>query len=162
MRVLLSIVLALFATALPSAAGELSGSLAAEGSYFFFEPLWPEQEKHSFSLAFESEYHHEWALGASFTFVPFARIDSADDRRSHFDIRELNFLWFGDNWEVRAGVGKVFWGTTEFVHLVDIINQTDAVESLDFEAKLGQPMAQFSLLNTWGLARKPAAGGRAT
>ncbi|MCP4902787.1 MAG: hypothetical protein GY906_37980 [bacterium] len=139
------------ASASPLAAGEFSGFLAAEGSYFLFEPLFPEQEKHSASLVVEPEYYHEWESGSSFTFVPFARIDSADKRRSHFDIREFNFLWFGDRWELLAGVGKVFWGTTEFVHLVDIINQTDAIESLDGEAKLGQPMARFSFLNDWGV-----------
>ncbi len=151
MKTLLSTLLALLAAALPLAAGEFSGFLAAEGRYFFFEPLWPEQERHNASLALEAEYYHEWASGTSFTFVPFARVDSADDRRSHFDIREFNFLWFGERWELRAGIGKVFWGTTEFVHLVDIINQTDAVESPENEAKLGQPMAQFSLLNNWGV-----------
>ncbi|MDD7885073.1 hypothetical protein [Flavivirga sp. 57AJ16] len=35
---------------------------------------------------------------------------------------------------------------TESNHLVDIINQTDAVETFDGEEKLGQPMVQLS----WG------------
>ena len=40
---------------------------------------------------------------------------------------------------------------TEFNHLVDIINQTDLVESPDGEDKLGQPMAQLSLVRDWGI-----------
>jgi len=44
----------------------------------------------------------------------------------------------------------VFWGVTEFVHLVDIINQTDQLESIDGEEKLGQPMVQFSMARDWG------------
>lgn len=50
-----------------------------------------------------------------------------------------------NNWEVSIGLKKVYWGVAESNHLVDVINQTDAVESFDGEQKLGQPMAQFSI-----------------
>jgi hypothetical protein len=40
---------------------------------------------------------------------------------------------------------------TEFVHLVDIINQTDLLEHIDGEEKLGQPMAHLSLAREWGV-----------
>jgi hypothetical protein len=83
--------------------------------------------------------------------VPFLRIDSADTERTHFDIRELNLLLIGDPLEVRIGVGKVFWGVTEFVHLVDIINQTDLVENIKGEDKLGQPMLHFSAPSVLGV-----------
>ena len=131
-------------------AHDFSGYVAAEGRFFSQAPLDPAQKRHSGSLAAQPEYYHEWENGSSFTFVPFARIDSVDSERTHFDIRELNYLWLADAWELRAGIGKVFWGTTEFVHLVDIINQTDAVESVDGEEKLGQPMIQLSISRDWG------------
>lgn len=130
--------------------GELSGYVAAEGRLFFKEALLSEQERNNGSLSFQSEYYHEWENGPALTFVPFARIDSADSQRSHFDIRELNCLWSDDWWELRAGIGKVFWGATEFVHLVDIINQTDLVENIDGEEKLGQPMVHFAISHDWG------------
>jgi hypothetical protein len=57
----------------------------------------------------------------------------------------------GSPWELRVGIGKVFWGVTEFVHLVDIINQTDLVENIDGEDKLGQPMVHFSYPGDWGV-----------
>ena len=133
-----------------AAAHELSGYVAAEGRVFFNDPLYPEQEKDNASLALQPEYYHQWENGSSLTFVPFARLDSADSERSHFDVRELNYLWLGDSWEMRVGIGKVFWGVTEFVHLVDIINQTDLVESLDGEDKLGQPMANLTFPMDWG------------
>ncbi len=38
----------------------------------------------------------------------------------------------------------MYWGVAESNHLVDIINQTDAVESFDGEEKLGQPMVQYT------------------
>jgi hypothetical protein len=84
---------------------------------------------------------YEWQDGkAKLAIAPFARVDSADQQRSHFDLREFELRYRSDAFDGRVGIGKVFWGTTEFVHLVDIINQTDAIESLDGEDKLGQPM----------------------
>ena len=48
------------------------------------------------------------------------------------------------------GLRKVFWGVTESAHLVDIVNQTDLVENIDTEDKLGQPMVNLTLLRDWG------------
>jgi hypothetical protein len=44
----------------------------------------------------------------------------------------------------------VFWGVTESSHLVDIINQSDFVENIDTEDKLGQPMVSLRWLPEWG------------
>ncbi|MDQ7073752.1 MAG: hypothetical protein Q9O24_01005 [Gammaproteobacteria bacterium] len=84
-------------------------------------------------------------------FSAFVRLDSSDENRSHADLRELLYSWSGESVELKAGVGKVFWGVTEAVHLVDIINQTDTLESLRGDAKLGQPMLALSLERDWGL-----------
>ena len=84
------------------------------------------------------------------TFAPFARLDTHDRDRTHADIREASALYFGDGWTVFAGIGKVFWGKTESHHLVDVINQTDLVEDIDAEDKLGQPMVNFTLERDWG------------
>ncbi len=105
----------------------------------------------NFSFAFESEYYHDWDNGnQSIAFVPFLRIDENDDERTHFDIRELTYLKAAENWELRLGIRKVFWGVTEFQHLVDVINQTDLLENLDTEDKLGQPMINLALIKDWG------------
>jgi len=132
-------------------AGELSGYKAAESRTFFNDTTFSGHERDNFSFAFQPEHYHEWEDGSSFIFVPFLRLDSADSRRTHFDIRELNYLWLTDQWELRVGIAKVFWGTTEFVHLVDIINQTDLIENIDEEDKLGQPMVQLSIPRDWGV-----------
>jgi hypothetical protein len=151
-RLLLAIILLLVSgiTASVATAHEFSGFVAAEGRYFFHDPLFPAQERNDASLAFQPEYYHEWENGSSFSATLFARADSADPERSHFDVRELLYLWLGNSWELRVGIGKVFWGVTEFVHLVDIINQTDLVEDIDGEDKLGQPMVNLSLIRDWG------------
>ena len=85
-----------------------------------------------------------------FNFIPFARLDSRDSRRTHFDVREAYWLHVSDEWELLAGVNRVFWGVAESRHLVDIINQTDLVEDLDGEDKLGQPMINLSAQRDWG------------
>ncbi len=155
MKISLSTIVLLVTFSLLSAsvapAHELSGYVAVESRTFFNDPLFSGQERDNFSFAFQPEYYHEWENGSSFLFVPFLRLDSADSRRTHFDIRELNYLWLTDDWELRVGVGKVFWGTTEFVHLVDIINQTDLIENIDEEEKLGQPMIHLSVPRDWGV-----------
>lgn len=87
----------------------------------------------------------------SLLFTPFIRLDQRDSERSHADIRDLSWIHVGDNWELRTGIRRVFWGVTEFQHLVDVINQTDAVEDLDGEDKLGQPMLNLSLVRDWGI-----------
>jgi hypothetical protein len=130
---------------------ELTGYVKAEGKFFFNEALFSRQQRSCISVVAQPELYHEWENGSSFIATPFARIDSVDAERSHFDIRELNYQWVHDTWELRIGIGKVFWGVTEFVHLVDIINQTDLVEHIDGEEKLGQPMAHLSLAREWGV-----------
>lgn len=84
------------------------------------------------------------------TFAPFYRYDNVDEKRSHFDVHEFNWRKETPNWNLLAGVERVFWGVTESRHLVDIINQTDLVENIDQEDKLGQPMVNVTLLNDWG------------
>ena len=140
----------LFSSAL--SAGEWSGYVAAEYRGFIHAPLDNGQFDHNnVSLSAEPEFYHGWNAGNdSITFVSFARWDEHDPQRSHVDIRELIWLHAEDDWELQAGIGKVFWGVTESQHLVDIINQTDLVENLDGEDKLGQPMISLSLIKDWG------------
>jgi len=156
MKILQSIILLLSILAtwvIPVQALELSGDVSVEGRLFAKDELYNDQKRNNGSIAFEPEFYHEWSSspGFSFTFVPFFRVDSSDSERTHVDIRELNFLMVGNPWELRVGIGKVFWGVTEFVHLVDIINQTDLVENIDGEDKLGQPMVHFSYFGDWGV-----------
>ncbi|MFA5938301.1 MAG: hypothetical protein WC809_03005 [Sinimarinibacterium sp.] len=103
------------------------------------------------SLSVLPEVYYAWSRDGSLTFKPFARWGSIDDERTHADIRELFVQQRIDAFDLRAGIGRVFWGVTESAHLVDIVNQTDLVENPDTEDKLGQPM----LSAAW---TSPAAG----
>jgi hypothetical protein len=103
-------------------------------------------------VSFLSEYYKTWNDDNDiFAFVAFGRWDEQDSNRTHFDIRELTWVHVADNWELRTGVRKVFWGVAESQHLVDIINQTDNLENPDGEEKLGQPMVNLSLWRDWGV-----------
>ena len=134
--------LALAAGAPPTA---WSGFVEAEYRAFTESALSPSQHGGYFSIAAQPEYYWKSARGAdSFTFVGFARADRHDDERSHGDIRELTWLHVGEGFEARAGVRKLFWGVTEAQHLVDVINQTDFVEDIESEDKLGQPMLNLA------------------
>lgn len=123
---------------------EFELEIESEFRYFYDDALFPGQENTYPSIAFRPEYTLEWNEGyESINFKGFLRLDR-DDKRTHWDIRELYYQKAKGNWELSLGLKKVYWGVAESNHLVDIINQTDAVESFDGEDKLGQPMAQFT------------------
>jgi hypothetical protein len=110
------------------------------------------QERFEGSVSLMLEYYRSWDRDRqSLTVTPFFRADSADDERTHADVRELFYTRVGEDWDVHVGAKRVFWGVTEFHHLIDVINQTDLVENIDTEDKLGQPMVQLSLVRDWGI-----------
>jgi hypothetical protein len=132
---------------------DLSGSAAGELRIFPNEAAFAGQRDATLSPSFslEPEVVYDWNDGDDrLTLVPFVRWDAHDDHRTHGDLREANWLHIGDGWDLVAGIDKVFWGVTESRHLVDIINQDDAVEDIDGEDKLGQPMVNLNLIRDWG------------
>ncbi len=118
--------------------------LEAEYRYFLNDAQFTGQEDHFPAFAIQPEYSLEWDKGnESINITGFLRVDR-DDSRTHWDIRELYYQKAKNNWEFNIGIRKIYWGVIESNHLVDIINQTDQVETFDGEEKLGQPMAQFT------------------
>lgn len=85
-----------------------------------------------------------------FQLSPFARIDSNDENRTHWDLREANLQYRGQGWDVLLGAHQVFWGRTESRNPVNIINQVDAVENFDDDNYLGQPMLNVNFFGDWG------------
>ena len=145
------VAVSLLAPALPVGAVDFSGRIELEPRGFMQSPAHPGQNRHGLSLAVQPEFYHSFDDGRqSLLFSPFLRLDTADDRRTHFDVRELLYQRVFDAVELRIGIGRVFWGVTESYHLVDVINQTDLVENIDREDKLGQPLANLTLIGDWG------------
>jgi hypothetical protein len=133
---------------------EFSGDLTLQTRVFADKAAWPGQASQygQASVAATAELRWRSANGNQrAALLPYARWDEADSDRSLLDLREAYWAWEGDNIEVLVGANTVFWGVTESVHLVDIINQTDAVADIDGEDKLGQPMINVALQQDWGL-----------
>jgi hypothetical protein len=132
---------------------ELSGKIGVEERYFFQSPKYQDQHgKSDLSILAEPELYWSWnEENDSVIFKPYARVDQYDSERTHFDIRELTWTHVGDDWELRTGINKVYWGVAEFSHLVDVINQVDSVDDIDAEDKLGQQMVNLSLVRDWGI-----------
>ncbi len=138
-------------TPAPDSTGKLTGYVSAELRLFAYDPSSAGQHGDNLALSMRPEYYRAWNDGGdSVIFTPFIRWDQHDDERSHADVNELLWQHVAHDWEARAGIGKVFWGVTESQHLVDIINQTDLVENIDTEDKLGQPMINLALIRDWG------------
>ncbi|MEO5366495.1 MAG: hypothetical protein H7831_09100, partial [Magnetococcus sp. WYHC-3] len=78
------------------------------------------------------------------------RLHPAQGSNSHADVREALWLAAGEDWEWRLGLTKVFWGVAEGWNPVDVINQRDGREGDSDEDKLGQPLAQGTLIRPWG------------
>jgi hypothetical protein len=110
------------------------------------------QSRFDTSISATARYYRSWdGERYNLAITPFGRFDDDDGKRTHADLREFYFSRIGDDWDLYAGFRQVFWGVTEFNHLIDIINQTDLVENIDGETKLGQPMLNLSLVRTWGI-----------
>lgn len=130
---------------------EIFGEIELEGTLFAQDPQFAAQERDDVSVAGKVTFQAQWWDGdLTFRLTPFARLDLVDDKRTHFDVREAKFDLVADAWTVTVGLDTVFWGKTEAVHLVDIINQTDGVEDLDDEDRLGQPMVRVGYLTDYG------------
>ncbi len=132
---------------------EISGKVGIEERYFFHPPEYSGQSGQSdLSIFAEPELYWSWNNeDDSVIFKPYLRGDQYDPERSHGDIRELTWTHVSDDWELRVGINKVYWGVAEFQHLVDVINQVDSVEDIDAEDKLGQQMINLSLVRDWGI-----------
>ena len=112
---------------------DISAELGFETRYFFEQGL-QNQERFQPSIRGEVEYQNNIEANY-FNLTLFGRFDNEDVERSHIDIREAYWAHVADDWEMKVGVSKVFWGVTESRHLVDVINQTDLVENIDGEGE---------------------------
>ncbi len=129
---------------------KLDSTLGAELRWFPQTGLQGQSSAHWSANALFEWYWQSDDEKSSWVISPYLRIDAQDSERHLADLRQAYWLQVGDGWEFKLGVDKIFWGVTESVHLVDIINQTDWVDAPDGESKFGQPLAQLTLSGDWG------------
>ncbi|MEK9726242.1 MAG: hypothetical protein VW405_22510 [Rhodospirillaceae bacterium] len=87
---------------------QLAGSVAAELRLFPHGRSFDGQDRSALSpsVALAPEVWHEWHGGDDrLTFVPFLRLDAHDENRTHWNIREANWLHLADTWDMTVGVG---------------------------------------------------------
>lgn len=126
---------------------ELFGDAGVESRLFVRDPLLRSQPRW-LDLSAHGRLEAEWVLRDDLAFrgMVFGRLDPGpgDPRRTHADLREA-YVQVGDGPLVaEVGMNVVFWGVTESRHLVDVVNQSDYLEDLDGEEKLGQLMARLT------------------
>jgi hypothetical protein len=153
MRTLLLVIL--LAALSPARGGEVdfSGSLELQVRAFWNDSQWAGQDDQALQGSVVSLTEFRWRNeegNQRASFIPYLRWDANDDERSLSDLREAYWAFEGDDYELLVGANTVFWGVSESVHLVDIINQTDFAGDIDGEDKLGQPMVSLALQRDWG------------
>jgi hypothetical protein len=139
----------------PARGGEvdISGSVEFSARAFWSTPAWVGQDDQPLQPTVTSTTEVRWyneAGNQRAAFIPYLRWDAVDEERNLADFREAYWAFEGDAYELLVGANTVFWGVTESVHLVDIINQTDFAGDIDGEDKLGQPMVSLALQRDWG------------
>ena len=150
----LALLVASSAAVADDATWDWSSNVELQSRLFAQDALWPGQGSQTAQVSLAATTELRWRNGEGdqrASIIPYLRRDSVDDERKLVDLQEAYWAREGDSVEFLAGVNTVFWGVTESVHLVDIINQTDAAGDIDGEDKLGQPMVNLAWQQDWGL-----------
>ena len=139
----------------PARGGEVDihGSVELQARVFTHEPAWAGQDDRALQGSVVSTTEFRWRNEEGdrrASLIPYLRWDATDSDRSLVDLKEAYWAFGGNDYEVLVGANTVFWGVTESVHLVDIINQTDFAGDIDGEDKLGQPMVSLAVQRDWG------------
>ena len=140
-------------------AGSISGnenldtriSVGFESKYFKNSPKWSEQSTDVVQTSVEGyiELFYPFSESYSVSFSPFLRKDGIDEYRDLFDVREGYLLLESNQFEMLFGINTVFWGVTESINIVDVINQVDTGD-ISGDQKLGQPMVNLQFLPEYG------------
>ena len=142
---LITISLLVFFAFSAQAQSQGEGEISLQTRLFNQSAPYVEQEQHSRSFAMAFNVSGDFDENFEGEVDVFYRYDDADWERTKGDVRKAYLRWINPHFEVLAGVNRVFWGVTETNHLVDIVGQTDLVESPDRETKLGQAMVALTL-----------------
>lgn len=143
-----------FSNSLSAEPLELAAQLEYQLRYFNAEPQWPGQDFQRAQSAVAGKLELRWQSEDSsqrVAVVPYGRYDEIDSERNLLDLQEAYWALRFNDYELLLGGNQVFWGVTESVHLVDIVNQTDVPADVDGEQKLGQTMVNFAVQKDWGL-----------
>ena len=131
----------------------VAADVAIQTRVFADDAQWAGQSGSTAHVALEGHAEFRWRNedgSQRVSLIPYARWDAEDDERDLVDLQEAYWAWEGDSTNLLIGNNTVFWGVTESVHLVDVVNQTDFAGDIDGEDKLGQPMINAALQTDFG------------
>jgi hypothetical protein len=124
-------------------------SAGGQGRWYTDDGEWPRGYEAVGSLMSELYCTRSWG-NHDFSARMFGRWAQHGSARTHAEIRELQWVLTREPWQLRAGIDRVFWGVTEFAHIVDVLNQADVLEDPFGEVKSGQPLLAVSSRRDWG------------
>lgn len=119
--------------------------VATTGRYYFNAEDKNQTVDNQFSkgIKVEAKFKHKFD-NTKFNSHLFANWDSADESRRYIDVRKANFYYRHNDVTVGAGIDTFFWGVSESINVVNVLNQSDIMESLDGKVKLGQSFISAS------------------
>lgn len=83
--------------------------------------------------------------GTAYKLRLFGNWDAQDEERRYADIRQASLHWRRDGLSLGLGVGTFFWGVSETLNIVNVLNQSDLRQAVDGKDKLGQSFASVGL-----------------
>ncbi len=148
-----SVAFAAFALAIadtPPLLAQWRAELSLGGQAFANHASVPDVAAQEAALTLAGSWRRTWDQGRqSLIVAPFVRWDPTGER-TRVDFTDLSWAYLWDRWEIQLGVGERFWGVTESLHLVDVINQREPTVGAQRYVKLGQPLAAVATRQRWG------------
>ena len=119
--------------------------IAATTRYYFEPSATTQINIDDFAYGARGELQAAHRFGAiKFDAKLFANWDSADENRRYGDIRQAKLAGRWGDFGAAAGIDTFFWGVSESINLVNVINQSDIRESIDNKVKQGQTFAALN------------------
>ncbi len=130
---------------------DFSTTIELEQRFFLHDAPVANRERNYSAIGGELQYSFSKNRGRqTFTATAAGRLDYDDPDRRYIEILDLDNIIRSGSFEYRFGIRRIFWGVTEAVHLVDVVNQTDLREGFDGEDKFGQAMLNIAWFSPFG------------
>lgn len=109
-----------------SSDSEIEKNSSAEYLYSYYSKIDSKFDAELANLSLDLRLFYNW--------------DLEDEERRYYDLREARLNYSSGRWQFEAGNAVVFWGVSETINIVNVINQADLKESVDGKEKMGQGM----------------------
>ncbi|MFC6979676.1 hypothetical protein [Microbulbifer taiwanensis] len=103
-------------------------------------------DSYDYAPGVQGEADAEGRIGdTDFKLRLFGAWDAQDEERRYADIRQASLHWRHDRLSLGAGVGTFFWGVSESINVVNVLNQADLRQAVDSKEKMGQTFVSLGL-----------------